>query len=145
MAGEALSQGTIFRIQTGIGPIVYTAIEKVVGWPGFGDAREFEDITSLESTATEKLAKLPVSGSSAFDIIGVKGASGILLAAGQQAALDAYESGATLSFEVEFPAAIGGQTFTRNGIVTQFEMVANTNSAIRIAMTVEWTGAWSLA
>lgn len=142
MAGEALSQGTILKVETSPGPpIVYVTIGGVenFGYPGY--AREDIEVTALDSTAREYIADLPDTGESTFPLFLRKGVTVTEFEAGQERLADLAASGAIVSFQAVMPPGIGTMTWTCNGYVKNFMPQSATRNAVKADVTIRWTGA----
>jgi hypothetical protein len=146
MAGEALSNGTLVEVQTAPGPpIVYTAVGGIDGdFTAPGVLNEEIEVTGLDSTAREYIGGLSETGETSFQLMLRKEGTGPATAnfqAGQEALKDLSVTRAIVSFRFTPPAGLTTERITCQGYVKEFRILAGSNTAVRAAVTIRWTGA----
>jgi hypothetical protein len=143
MAGEALSNGTILRVQSNEPPAAatYAVIGGVEGFEVPGIIRDEIEVTALDSTAREYIADLPDTGESSFTLMLRKGVTAPAYEVGQQRLEALAGTGTIVSFQVAMPPALGSITYTCQGYVKQFLPNTTSRQAATATVTIRWTGA----
>lgn len=140
MAGEALSNGAILRVEAAGGG-TFIAIGGVEGFTLPSVIREDISVTALDSTAQEYIAALPDTGESSFTVMARRGATAPNYEAGQERLEDLSLSAEIVDFQIVMPPSLGAITYTCAGYVKSFSPQLQTNDAVKIGVTIKWTGA----
>lgn len=141
MAGEAIGQGTVLRVQTAAGPpIVYATVGGVEGISVPGVNRGEIEVTALDSTAREYIADLPDMSETSFSLFIRKGAAAPQFETGQQRLETLAGTGDIVSFQIVLNTALGAITYTCSGYVKQFQLTSESRAAIKASVTIRWTG-----
>lgn len=138
MAGEALSNGTIVRVQDTAGPpITYIEVGGIQSIQTPSPERTEIDVTALDSEGQETIGGFPDYGQSDFTMF-LRSESGDL-AEGQDRLQELADSGDVVSFQIVSPAAFN-KTYTTLGWVRMFRMTAVAGEAYQAEVSIRWTG-----
>ncbi len=139
MASNALeTQGVVFKRGQGDDPETFTAVGEVVSFSGPGGTASVIDVTSLESTAREKLMGISDEGQFTFDMNMVPDNAQQIGLKDDRAARDLRNFRLELT---DIPATI----LSFAGYVLGFALAGGVDDKITASVTVEITGAvtWS--
>jgi hypothetical protein len=130
MSNAIKAQGTLLKIGSG-SPVTYNAITEISSFSGPGGSAQVIDVTSLSSTAKEKMMGLHDNGQLSFEINYDPGNT-------QHELLRTNKAAATLtSFTLTFSDAT---VWTFSAYVLSFQVQGAVDGVIKASVAIEVTG-----